>query len=137
MWDKGFEWFKIDGYLYQLELGLKYKIVNFGMFFLYCFKFKWFMGVDFFDLLFWNDIFVVFEECYVKGGYFEGLMKKYLLNDNIFIFIMVLFFVFVQEFVKEEEFRLKGKIVQVVEFVGGEEQVQKVFEIQELVLLVE
>ncbi|KAK4645568.1 Mitochondrial presequence protease [Podospora bellae-mahoneyi] len=137
MRDKGFERSKIDGYLHQLELGLKHKTANFGMSLLHRLKPKWFTGVDPFDSLSWNDTLAAFEERYAKGGYLEGLMEKYLLNDNTLTFTMAPSPVFAQELAKEEEFRLKGKIAQAVESAGGEEQAQKAFETQELALLAE
>jgi Zn-dependent M16 (insulinase) family peptidase len=135
--EKGFERSKIDGYLHQLELGLKHKTANFGMSLLHRLKPKWFTGVDPFDSLAWNDTLAAFEAEYAKGGYLEGLMDKYLLNDNTLTFTMAPSPDFVKELAKEEEARLKGKIADAVESVGGEEQAQAAFEARELALLSE
>ena len=49
---------------------------------------KWFEGVDPFESLAWNDTVSAFEAELAKGGYLEGLLKKYLLNDNALTFTM-------------------------------------------------
>lgn len=134
---KGFERSKIDGYLHQLELGLKHKTANFGMSLLHRLKPKWFTGVDPFDSLAWNDTVAAFETEYAKGGYLEGLMEKYLMNDNTLTFTMAPSADFGQELVKEEEARLEGKIAKAVEAAGGEEKARAAFEERELALLVE
>ncbi|KAG7288797.1 Mitochondrial presequence protease [Staphylotrichum longicolle] len=135
--EKGFDRSKIDGYLHQLELGLKHKTANFGMSLLHRLKPKWFTGVDPFDSLAWNDTLAAFETEYAKGGYLEGLMDKYLLNDNTLTFTMAPSPEFVQELAKEEEARLKTKISKAVEAAGGEEKARAAFEEQELALLAE
>ncbi|GAB1314112.1 Mitochondrial presequence protease [Madurella fahalii] len=135
--EKGFERSKIDGYLHQLELGLKHKTANFGMSLLHRLKPKWFTGVDPFDSLAWNDTLAAFEAEYAKGGYLEGLMDKYLLNDNTLTFTMAPSPEFAQELAREEEARLQGKIADAVKSVGGEDQAQAAFEARELALLVE
>lgn len=135
--DKGFERSKIDGYLHQLELGLKHKTANFGLSLLHRLKPKWFTGVDPFDSLAWNDTVAAFEAQYAKSGYLEGLLEKYLLNDNTLTFTMAPSPEFAQELAKEEETRLKNKISQAVESAGGEEQARAAFETQELALLAE
>lgn len=135
--EKGFERSKIDGYLHQLELGLKHKTANFGMSLLHRLKPKWFTGVDPFDSLAWNDTLAAFEAEYAKGGYLEGLMDKYLLNDNTLTFTMAPSPEFVQELAKEEETRLRSKIEAAVESAGGQDQAQAAFEARELALLAE
>lgn len=135
--EKGFERSKIDGYLHQLELGLKHKTANFGMSLLHRLKPKWFTGVDPFNSLAWNDTLAAFEAEYAKGGYLEGLMDKYLLNNNTLTFTMAPSPEFAQELAKEEEARLQGKIADAVRSVGGEDQAQAAFEARELALLVE
>lgn len=137
MRNKGFDRSKIDGFLHQLELSLKHKTANFGMSLLHRLKPKWFTGVDPFDSLAWNDTLAGFEAEYAKGGYLEGLMDKYLLNDNTFTFTMAPSADFVQELAKEEELRLKSKISKAVESAGGEQQAREAFEAQELALLAE
>ena len=135
--EHGFDRSKIDGYLHQLELSLKHKTANFGMSLLHRLKPKWFTGVDPFDSLAWNDTLAAFETEFAKGGYLEGLVEKYLLNDNTLTFTMAPSNSFTQDLAKEEEVRLKEKISEVVESAGGEEQAQVALEAQELELLVE
>ncbi|KAK4242493.1 Metalloenzyme, LuxS/M16 peptidase-like protein [Achaetomium macrosporum] len=135
--EKGFDRSKIDGYLHQLELSLKHKTANFGMSLLHRLKPKWFTGVDPFDSLAWNDTLTAFETEYAKGGYLEGLMDKYLLNDNTLTFTMAPSPEYVQELAREEEARLKSKIAKAVEIAGGEEQARAAFEARELALLAE
>jgi Zn-dependent M16 (insulinase) family peptidase len=135
--EKGFERSKIDGYLHQLELGLKHKTANFGMSLLHRLKPKWFTGVDPFDSLAWNDTLAAFEAEYAKGGYLEGLLEKYLLNDNTLTFTMAPSPEFVKELAKEEEARLQSRISKAVETAGGEEQARAALEARELALLAE
>lgn len=135
--EKGFDRSKIDGYLHQLELGLKHKTANFGMSLLHRLKPKWFTGVDPFDSLAWNDTLAAFETEYAKKGYLEGLMEKYLMNDNTLTFTMAPSAEFVQELAKEEEARLNTKISKAVKAAGGEEQAQAALEARELALLTE
>lgn len=135
--EKGFDRSKIDGYLHQMELGLKHKTANFGMSLLHRLKPKWFTGVDPFDSLAWNDTLAAFETEYAKGGYLEGLLDKYLLNDNTLTFTMAPSATFGQELTQEEESRLNTKISEVVKSAGGEEQARQALEARELELLVE
>ncbi|KAF8455042.1 peptidase M16C associated-domain-containing protein [Kalaharituber pfeilii] len=86
---KGFEQRKIDGILHQLELSLKHKTATFGISVMQRLKSAWFNGVDPFDVLAWEDTLSRFKEQYAKGGYFEGLIKKYLLNDRHMTFTMI------------------------------------------------
>ena len=134
---KGFDRSKIDGYLHQLELGLKHKTANFGMSLLHRLKPKWFNGIDPFDSLAWNDTLAAFETEFAKGGYLESLMDKYLLNDNTLTFTMAPSAKFGEDLVKEEEARLSSKISEVVGSVGGEKEAQAALETQELALLAE
>jgi Zn-dependent M16 (insulinase) family peptidase len=135
--EKGFDRSKIDGYLHQLELGLKHKTANFGMSLLHRLKPKWFTGVDPFDSLAWNDTLAAFEKEFAKGGYLEGLMEKYLMNDNTLTFTMAPSAEFVQELAKEEEARLQTRISKAIETAGGEEQARAALEARELALLAE
>lgn len=134
---KGFEKSKIDGYLHQLELSLKHKTANFGVSVLHRLKGKWFNGADPFKSLAWNDTVAAFEAKLAEGGYLEGLMDKYLLNDNTFDFTMAPSETFSAELAKEEEERLASKIVQATKDAGGEEEARKFFEQRELELLSE
>ncbi|RKU44960.1 Mitochondrial presequence protease [Coniochaeta pulveracea] len=135
--EKGFDRSKIDGYLHQLELGLKHKTANFGMSLLQRLKPKWFNGVDPFDSLAWNNTIAAFEAEYAKGGYLEGLVEKYLLNDNTLSFTMAPSPTYSQELVKEEEGRLARKLSQAKEEAGSEAEMQKGLEARELELLAE
>lgn len=135
--DAGFDRSKIDGYLHQLELSLKHKTANFGMSLLHRLKPKWFNGIDPFESLAWNDTLAAFETEMAKGGYLEGLMDKYLLNDNTFTFTMAPSPNFNKELAQEEETRLKTKIADAVESAGGEEQARAALEAKEIELLAE
>ena len=84
----GFDKSKIDGYLHQMELGLKHKTAKFGMRLMQRIKPKWFEGVDPFESLAWNDTVSAFEKELAKGGYLESLVEKYLLNDETLTFTM-------------------------------------------------
>ncbi|KAI1505658.1 Metalloenzyme, LuxS/M16 peptidase-like protein [Biscogniauxia marginata] len=135
--EKGFEKAKIDGYLHQLELGLKHKTANFGVSVLHRLKGKWFSGTDPFDSLAWNDTVSAFESRLAEGGYLEGLMDKYLLNDNTLTFTMAPSETFGAELAKEEEERLATKITEAAREAGSTEEARKFFEKRELDLLVE
>lgn len=134
---KGFERSKIDGYLHQMELGLKHKTADFGLSMLHKLKPKWFTGLDPFDALVWNETIEAFEKEMVKGGYLEGLMEKYLLNDNTLTFTMAPSQSFAQDLAQEETERLATKIEAVKKAAGGEEAAQKALEEKELLLLQE
>lgn len=135
--EKGFERSKIDGYLHQLELGLKHKTANFGISVLHRLKGKWFNGADPFKSLAWNDTVAAFEAKLSEGGYLESLMDKYLLNDNTLTFTMAPSQTFGAELAKEEEERLASKITEATKEAGGEKEARKFFEQRELELLVE
>lgn len=135
--DKGFEQSKIDGYLHQLEIGLKHKTANFGMSMLNRLKPKWFTGVHPFEGLAWNETVAAFQAELAKGGYLEGLMEKYLLNDNTLTFTMTPSATFSQDLAREEAERLADKIKLVQKQAGSEEAAQKALEEQELKLLAE
>ena len=134
---KGFERSKIDGYLHQLELGLKHKTANFGMSLLHKLKPKWFTGVDPFDSLAWNDTIAAFEAKLAKGDYLEGLLEKYLLNDNTLTFTMAPSSTFSEELADEESVRLGSKLSEAADKAGGEVEAKKAFEEREFALLAE
>lgn len=134
---KGFERSKIDGYLHQIELSIKHKTANFGMSMLQRLKPKWFTGVDPFDGLAWNEKVAAFEAEMAKGGYLEGLVEKYLLNDNTLTFTMSPSPTFGQDLAQEEAGRLATKIEAARKQAGGEEAAQKALEQRELELLAE
>lgn len=132
---KGFERSKIDGYLHQVELGLKHKTANFGLSMLHRLKPKWFVGADPFNGLAWNETLAAFEAKLAQGGYLEGLMDKYLLNDNTLTFTMSPSPTFAEDLVQEETERLATKIESIKKQVGDQEAVQKALEQKELELL--
>ncbi|RDW68433.1 mitochondrial presequence protease [Coleophoma crateriformis] len=133
----GFDKTKIDGYLHQLELSLKHKTAKFGMRLMQRIKPKWFEGVDPFESLAWNDTVAAFEAEFAKGGYLEGLLEKYLLNDNTLTFTMAPSATYSDELVAEEASRLAGKIEEVTIQAGGEAEARAQLEKRELELLEE
>ncbi|RYP45716.1 hypothetical protein DL769_011443 [Monosporascus sp. CRB-8-3] len=135
--EEGFERSKIDGYLHQLELSLKHKTANFGISVLHRLKGKWFNGADPFKSLAWNNTVAAFEAKLAEGGYLEGLMDKYLLNDNTLTFTMAPSETFGADLAKEEDERLASKIIEAAREAGGEQEARKFFEQRELDLLVE
>ncbi|KAL7945425.1 Metalloenzyme, LuxS/M16 peptidase-like protein [Trichoderma barbatum] len=135
--DKGFDQGKIDGTLHQLELSLKHKTSNFGYSMLNRLKPKWFNGSDPFNSLAWNDTIAAFQAKMAEGGYLEGLMDKYLLNDNTLTFTMAPSSTFGDDLIAEEQARLSSKIQDAVNKAGDEESARLQFEKQEQDLLVE
>ncbi|KAI4594932.1 Mitochondrial presequence protease [Pestalotiopsis sp. 9143b] len=134
---KGFDRSKIDGYMHQLELSLKHKTASFGMGLVHRIKSPWFRGTDPLDSLAWNEVIDAFEANMAKGGYLEGLMDKYLLNDNTMTFTMAPSQTFGADVAKEEEERLASKISEATREAGGENEARKFFEQRELELLEE
>jgi Zn-dependent M16 (insulinase) family peptidase len=135
--DKGFDQGKIDGTLHQLELALKHKTSTFGYSMLNRLKPKWFNGSDPFDSLAWNDTIAAFQAKMAEGGYLQGLMDKYLLNDNTLTFTMAPSATFGDDLIAEEQARLSSKIQDAVNKAGSEESARQQFEKQEQELLVE
>ncbi|EGU84977.1 hypothetical protein HZS61_011948 [Fusarium oxysporum f. sp. conglutinans] len=135
--EKGFDKTKIDGSLHQLELSLKHKTANFGFSMLNRLKPKWFNGVDPFDSLAWNDTINGFQTKMAEGNYLEGLIDKYLLNDNTLTFTMAPSTTYGEDLVKEEQERLSTRIQAAIKEAGSEENARKHFEKQEQELLVE
>lgn len=136
-YENGFEKSKIDGYLHQLELSLKHKTAKFGMRLMQRIKPKWFEGVDPFESLAWNDTIAAFEREFAKGGYLEGLLKKYLLNDNTLTFTMAPSATYGEELAQEEAIRLASKIAEVTTQAGSEVEARAQLEKRELELLEE
>lgn len=117
----GFDRSKIDGYLHQLELALKHKTAKFGMSLMHRIKPKWFEGVDPFQSLAWNETVSAFEAELAKGGYLEGLLDKYLLNDKTLTFTMTPSATYSEELAQEEAGRLARKIAELTDKVGEAE----------------
>ncbi|PHH77987.1 hypothetical protein CDD82_3274 [Ophiocordyceps australis] len=135
--DNGFNRDKIDGSLHQLEISLKHKTANFGRSMLSRLKSAWFNGTDPFDSLAWNDTIKAFEEKLAQGGYLEGLIDKYLVNDNTLTFTMAPSTTFSDDLVLEEQARLSAKIEDAAQKAGSQEKAQQQFEEQEELLLEE
>lgn len=135
--EKGFDKTKIDGTLHQLELSLKHKTANFGFSMLNRVKPKWFNGTDPFQSLAWKDTVTGFQEKLAQGGYLEGLVDKYLLNDNTLTFTMSPSSTYGEDLVKEEQKRLSTMIDEAVQKAGSEEKALAAFEKQESDLLAE
>ncbi|KAB2578631.1 Peptidase M16 [Lasiodiplodia theobromae] len=135
--ENGFSQTKVDGILHQLELALKHKTAHFGMGLMQRLKPGWFNGVDPFDALAWNEVVDAFKAEYAKGGYLEGLLEKYLLNDNTFTFTMEPSETYAREIAEEESERLASKILETTRKFGTEEEAKKFLEQRELELLEE
>ncbi|KAF4589627.1 Mitochondrial presequence protease [Ophiocordyceps camponoti-floridani] len=135
--DQGFDQTKIDGSLHQIELFFKHKTANFGFSMLNRLKPRWFNGTDPFDSLAWNDTISAFKTKLAQGGYLEGLVEKYLLNDRTFTFTMAPSPNFQEDLAREEQARLASKVEEVLRRAGDEKAARKHFEDQEQALLVE
>jgi presequence protease len=133
----GFDKSKVDGYLHQLEISLKHKTAKFGMGLLQRIKPAWFQGVDPFDSLAWNDTISAFQIEMAKGGYLEGLVEKYLLNDRTLTVTMVPDAEYEKGVSQEEAARLANKISEVTKAAGSEVNARAQLEKQELQLLEE
>ena len=132
---KGFEKAKVDGLLHQLELSLKHKTANFGMGLMQRLQPGWFNGVDPFDALAWDDTVIAFKRKFTQDGYLEGLLDRYLLNDRTMTFTMEPSETYGEELVSEEAARLAGKIAEVTENAGGENEAYEQLTARELELL--
>jgi hypothetical protein len=98
---------------------------------------KWFNGTDPFDSLAWSDTITQFQANMAKGGYLEGLIEKYLLNDNTLTFTMAPSATYGEELVREEQERLSSRIQKAIKEAGSEAKAREHFEKQEQDLLVE
>ncbi|KAK4986371.1 Mitochondrial presequence protease [Elasticomyces elasticus] len=134
---KGFDSSKVDGILHQLELGLKHKTAAFGMGVMQRLTPSWFNGVDPFDALAWTKTVDAFKAEYARGGYLEGLLEKYLLNDNTLTFTMEPSSTYAQELAEEEASRLASKISQATEQYSSTEEAQEHLQKREMELLEE
>ena len=134
---KGFDNHKVDGLLHQLELGLKHKSATFGMNLIQRLKPGWFNGIDPFNALAWNSILDQFKAEYVKGGYLEGLLKKYVVDTNTLTFTMTPNANYGLEVAAEESKRLETKILDTVNQFPSEEEAHKHLVEREMELLQE
>ena len=132
---KGFDKHKVDGILHQLELTLKHKTANFGMGLMQRIQPGWFNGIDPFESLAWDDIVTAFKDRFAKGGYLEGLLGKYLLNDRTFTFTMEPSETHCEDLASEEATRLSRKILEMSRTAGGEAQAHERLTSRELELL--
>lgn len=132
---RGFDDNKVAGILHQLELSLKHKTANFGMNLMQRVQPGWFNGVDPFDALAWDDIVNGFRQKLAIGGYLEGLLEKYLLNDRTLTFTMTPSPTHAENLVAEENSRLAEKIAEVTDKAGGKLQAYKQLKGRELDLL--
>lgn len=132
---KGFDSGKVDGLLHQLELALKHKTANFGMSLMQRLQPGWFNGVDPFDALAWDDTVAAFKQKFANGGYLEGLLEKYLLNDHTMTFTMEPSETYGDDLAAEETTRLSNKISKFSQSVGGDHEAQKQLMARELLLL--
>ena len=135
VYKKGFDKGKVDGLLHQLELGLKHKTATFGMELMHRLYPGWFNGVDPFEELAWDETVTAFKLAFAEEGYLEGLLNKYLLNDNTLTFTMEPLENYGENLAAEEKERLARKISKVsVEF-GGETEARKQLTARELELV--
>lgn len=131
---KGFDKGKIDGILHQLELTLKHKTANFGMGLMQMLQPGWFNGVDPINALAWDETITAFKHAFAEDGYLEGLLNRYLLNDNTLNFTMEPLESYGENLAAEETERLARKISQVSVQVGGELEARKHLTARELEL---
>ncbi|KAI9660858.1 MAG: Mitochondrial presequence protease [Trizodia sp. TS-e1964] len=131
----GFDRRKVEGLLHQMELGLKHKTAHFGMGLLQRLKPGWFNGVDPFDSLAWEKTVSAFKKKYDEGGYLEGLLEKYLLNDNTFTFTMEPSTTYAEDIAAEEQSRLQSKISDIIKQTGSEQEARERLKLRELELL--
>ncbi|KAL8798396.1 MAG: hypothetical protein Q9182_006690 [Xanthomendoza sp. 2 TL-2023] len=120
----GFDQAKIDGLLHQAELGLKHKTANFGMGIMQRLQPGWFNGSDPLKMLAWNEIIDAFKNRCAHGGYLEGLVDKYLVNDRCLTFTMKPEETYGTMLGEEEKERLAGKIAAVSQSAGSDTEAQ-------------
>lgn len=132
---EGFDQKKIDGILHQLELSLKHKTANFGMSIMQRLKPGWFNGVDVFDALAWQKTVDAFRAKLAEGGYLQGLMRKYLVNEDTLTFTMEPDSTYSQRLVEEEAQRLASKIEATNNQFGNKEEAYKHLQAREMELV--
>ncbi|KAI4716863.1 hypothetical protein E4T48_06905 [Aureobasidium sp. EXF-10727] len=132
---KGFDQSKIDGILHQLELSLKHKTANFGMSIIQRLKPGWFNGVDVFDALAWQQTVDTFKAECAKGGYLEGLLEKYLLNDSTLTFTMEPSATYGEDLLAEEAQRLASKKAEAEKIYGSKQEAYDQLKKRELELV--
>lgn len=136
--EKGSEAFqphKVEGYMHQLEIALKHKTAGFGMGLLDKTLPGWFNGINPMDGLAWNDVVDAFKTRLAKGGLFEGLLEKYLLNDRCMHFTMRPSESYGDELLQQEERRRQAILEHETQNAGGNKEAFSRLGQQELDLL--
>lgn len=80
--ETGFEKDRIEGILHQMELGLKHQSAKFGIGLMWQVATSWFDGVDPIEALQFNARIEKLRAEIAKGGFFEGMVKKYFLENQ-------------------------------------------------------
>jgi len=130
----GFDLAKVEGQLHQIELAMKHKTAHFGMGLMSRLQDGWFNGVDPMSTVAPVETIAAFKEKIKEPGYLEGLLDKYWLQNKMFNFVMEPERTFEQGILDEEATRLKGKITEISQKFGSDEEVRKVLEKQEIEL---
>ncbi|KAK1815218.1 Mitochondrial presequence protease [Friedmanniomyces endolithicus] len=133
--EKGFEQQKVDGLLHALELTLKHRSARFGLGLTQATTGSWFNDVDPFESMDYAAIIDTFRANLAKGRYLEGLVERYLLNDNTLTYTMAPSPTFGAELAAEEASRLKSKIAEAVSKFPSEEEAHKHLRERELELI--
>jgi len=118
-----------------LELGLKHKTARFGLGLAQATTGSWFNGVDPFEAMDYSHILSTFRFNFASGRYLEGLVEKYLLNDNTLTYTMAPSASFNADLATEEASRLQTKIAEVVKGYESEEAAHKALRERELELI--
>jgi presequence protease len=87
--EKGFEKERVEGVLHQMELSLKHDSAQFGMRLLFGITRGWFDGVDPVESILLKEQIGKLREKLAQGPFFEGLIRKYFLeNESRLVFTM-------------------------------------------------
>ncbi|KAG4301115.1 hypothetical protein PCK1_002814 [Pneumocystis canis] len=109
--EKGFEQHKIDAILHQIELSLKHKSANFGLFLMQSLESGWFNNSDPFLMMSVNEIVAKFREFTSDNQYLKSLIYKYMLsNKNSLLFIMSPSETFVEDLSMREINSLEARV---------------------------
>ncbi|KAK3099112.1 Mitochondrial presequence protease, partial [Teratosphaeriaceae sp. CCFEE 6253] len=133
--EKGFEKQKVDGLLHVLDLGMKHKTARFGLGLAQSTTGSWFNGIDPFEAMDFANIIDTFRANFAQGRYLEGLVEKYLLNDNTLTYTMAPSPSFGADLATEEAARLQTKIAEAVKHFPSEEEAHKQLRERELELI--
>ena len=80
--ENGFESDRVEGILHQMELGLKHQSAQFGTHLMWKVTGSWFDGVNPIEALQFNSRIERLRAEIAKGGFFEGMVKKYFLDNQ-------------------------------------------------------